>query len=77
MSRSRKRVPVLKDNDGAGRKRSWKRIANRAFRRAAPIEESYPVGYKPYRRVSKVDSWDIVDFRCYGDASSDHRWTMK
>lgn len=77
MSRSRKRVPVVKDNDGAGRKRAWKRIANRAFRRNRDIEESYPLGYKPYRRMKKVDSWDVCDFRIYGDATSDHRWTMK
>lgn len=65
MSRSRKKVPVVKDNDGPGRKKKYKKISNRRFRRT-PIQED-EVCILDSRQYKKVDSWDIVDYSVYWD----------
>ena len=73
VSRSRKKVAVLKDNDGAGRKRSWKQLSARAFRRNPDLDD---VGLVSDRRYHKyVDSWDVCDFRVpyYGP---DDPWSL-
>lgn len=73
VSRSRKKVAVLKDNDGAGRKRSWKQLSARAFRRNPDLDDVGLVSDRRYHR--HVDSWDVCDFRIpyYGP---DDPWSL-
>ena len=61
VSRSRKKVAVLKDNDGTGKKKSWKQLSARAFRRNPDPDDVGLVSDKRYHKF--VDSWDVCDFR--------------
>lgn len=56
MSRSYK-YPVFKDNDGAGRKKIWKKMFNRNIRRN---KHDIPSG-SAYKKCN--EPWDICDFR--------------
>ena len=60
MSRSRKKFPVVKDNDSKSKHR-WqqKTLANRAVRRCRDI----PSGKAGYKKV--YCSWNICDYRFY------------
>ena len=73
VSRSRKKVAVLKDNNGAGRKRYWKHLSARAFRRNPDPDDVGLVSDRRYHR--HVDSWDVCDFRVpyYGP---DDPWSL-
>lgn len=77
MSRSRKKVGVLKDNDGAGRKSSWKKIANRAWRRTTRNDMDVPDAAK--WRYRQIDPCDVVDFKFYADGDEDdlYKWYAK
>lgn len=81
MSRSRKKHPVIKDNDGPGKKRFWKKLANRRFRHTTIAEDDVCVNDSRQYKAG-VDSWDICDFRItydpdYSDSSVKHHYFMK
>ena len=63
MSRSRKKHPVFKDNDGAGKKKRIKKLFNRRLRRNADNLD-LPDG-NAYKRQN--EAWDICDFRIEPD----------
>lgn len=79
MSRSRKKFPVFKDNDGAGKKKRWKKASSRKFRRASKVDEDVTrMSPKEYHRM--VDSSDICDYRVYlpeyKDKNFKHRYKI-
>lgn len=64
MSRSRKKEPFVKDNDGSGKKKVWKKINNRKSRRRfnQELNEDYSTqNDRTYKY--EIDPWDIVDFK--------------
>ena len=78
MSRSRKKVAVAKDNDGPGKKKFWKKLSNRRFRRTCVLDTFQTM---PSKSVKLVDSWDVCDFRIYPDDNVDvdrkYKYTIK
>lgn len=81
MSRSRKKFAIIKDNDGPGKKRFWKRLANRRFRRT-PIADDDVCVHDARQYKAGVDSWDIYDFAFiydpqFDDPSKKYRYLMK
>lgn len=59
MSRSRKKRPIFKDNDGSDKKKRLKKIFNRRIRRHKDTLD-VPSG-NAYKRYN--ESWDICDFK--------------
>lgn len=73
MSRSYK-YPIFKDNDGAGKKKSWKTIFNRKLRRNKKYFD-IPDG-NSYKKIN--DSWIICDYKFrYSEESSTPPWKAK
>ena len=63
MSRSYKKYPIFKDNDGAGKKKSYKQLFNRKLRRnKSALDVASGNAYK-----KQNESWDICDFRIKPD----------
>ena len=81
MSRSYKKTGVLKDNDGAGKKRSWKKLFNRKLRRNKEAMLEMPSG-NAYKKAN--NSYDISDFAfhydrygTYDTEDERYKWFMK
>lgn len=79
MSRSRKKAAVVKDNDGPGKKRFWKRLANRRFRRT-PVADDEVCIQDSRQYKHGVDSWDICDYAFHWDpdwSAPEYKFRMK
>lgn len=73
MSRSRKKVPIMKDNGKSNK--ADKRCANKKVRSWLKSSDEHIANRKSYRKI--FESWDIADYICFWSESEAREYYQK